>query len=553
MSSSSVTSLPSDGIPTTLNYVCREAPRDDPTSDTKSEIDQTEVTDVQSVTTVPMEPPLITENAETKTTYVDYVRGSIISLWKHKEPTQVEPLENNQYNQSESVVQLNDNRSTDKTTPDNVPHKVGSTISSHKTELVDIECDSTATAKAVENIEGISEDNQRNIQVQSKDNFDNVRTYTANRVSEQMSSETGESLVPVTVNSSSRQSNVTHSEPDVENENEAQSLNHIYQDQSPLTERTPKKSESVARSPQTSTSVLNEHNGHVSPTNTRLPGAIVTKVEQRKQAPNPPPPIPLDDDDQIRRTVHMADSSRPSAIIVHQGEQDDAVEYRPTITGWASPRPQVATASTPDEPLAEADEWFDPSSKSDSDEFDPTQQKMSDQFIPEEHKMPSRPIDDDDQIRQTVHMANTSRPSAVIVGRGEQADAVDYRPTITSWATPPPQLVTTPDQPFTEADESSNEFDPAQQRESALVRRNSARPSDSDEFGTPEKRLTKRRRTLKTSNITIAEDEAEMNVQPAPRRQSQSRMRHGFSAMLVLLVNMANHLIILDMSLFDNI
>ena len=95
-SSSSVTSLPSDGIPTTLNYVCREATRDDPTSDTKSEIDQTEVTDVQSVTTVPMKPPLITQNDETKTTYVDYVRESIVSLWKQKEPAQGNQVESGQ-------------------------------------------------------------------------------------------------------------------------------------------------------------------------------------------------------------------------------------------------------------------------------------------------------------------------------------------------------------------------------------------------------------------------------------------------------------------------
>jgi len=514
--SSSVTSLPSDGIPTTLNYVCRETTRDDPTSDTKSEIDQTEVTDVQSVTTVPMEPPLITQNDETKNTYVDYVRESIVSLWKQKETTQVGQVQNDLLNRRESVIQTNNKRSTDNTTSDNnTPHEV----ESHKTELIDIEGDNETMTIANENR---SEDRQRHVQVQLNDNYDNQKTYTTNRVSKQTSSETGESLVPVTVNSSSIQSNVTHINPVAENENEAQIQNHIDHHQSPTTEHTPKNSETVAQSPQTSTSVVVEHNDHVSPINTRLPGAI---IEQRHYSPNPPPPRPLDDDDQIRRTVHMANASRPSAIIVHRGEQDDAVEYRPTITGWAAPPPsQVVTPSTPDPPLAERDEWFDPSSNSDSDEFDPTQQRMStlarssetEQFDLNQQKMLCRTIDDNDQNRRTVHMANT-----VTVDAGEQNDALEYRPTATGW-TSPPQVVTTSDQPLTEANDSSDEFDPTQQRASALVRRNSARLSGSDEFAPTERRLSTRRRTLKTSNLELCEDEADIDVQP--RRESHSRM-----------------------------
>ena len=106
-------------------------------------------------------------------------------------------------NQSTDMTQLNNNRSTDSIIPDSESHEV----ENHKTELVEIE--------------NRSEDIQRHVQVQPNDNYDNQRTYTTNSVSKQMSSETGESLVPVTVNSSSSQSNVTHISPVGENGNEA--------------------------------------------------------------------------------------------------------------------------------------------------------------------------------------------------------------------------------------------------------------------------------------------------------------------------------------------
>ena len=82
--------------------------------------------------------------------------------------------------------------------------------------------------------------------------------------------------------------------------------------------------------------------------------ASLTSYSSQKVKPMSPP-RPLDDDDQIRHTVFRPATSkktkRQSAIIADNGEQEDFVDYRPTITGWndASKQP---LQSNPD-PLRE--------------------------------------------------------------------------------------------------------------------------------------------------------------------------------------------------------
>ena len=63
----------------------------------------------------------------------------------------------------------------------------------------------------------------------------------------------------------------------------------------------------------------------------------LTSYSSQKQKPMSPP-RPLDDDDQVRHTVFKPTTTkkttRPSAIIADNGEQEDFLDYRPTITGW---------------------------------------------------------------------------------------------------------------------------------------------------------------------------------------------------------------------------
>merc|ERR1719285_782314 len=65
--------------------------------------------------------------------------------------------------------------------------------------------------------------------------------------------------------------------------------------------------------------------------------ASLTSYSSQKVKPMSPPRL-LDDDDQIRHTVFRPATSkktkRQSAIIADNGEQEDFVDYRPTITGW---------------------------------------------------------------------------------------------------------------------------------------------------------------------------------------------------------------------------
>merc|ERR1719285_920752 len=436
--SSDVTSLHSDGIPATLNYVFRDKTTDDPTSDTKSERDQTEVADVQSVTTVPTTPPLITSNEQTSNTYVDYVRDSIFaSFWgqKREQPSQSDicstdqslredvrrsrisldmstsELHSQNSLQSDSIektsntwlsnivetsdqVDKNDNSECDKTTwesnvypsttNNNCQKKSLSTerVAPLPTENI-IKRTVITSAEETETIDGkyASETSvgpgsyQQVMESQSK--FD---TFTKTK-------QIGRPLSENTISGHFCQGIISDALSTVKKtyKNDCSTSNSISSTTSATVIEQNKISTNVSTT-NSSTSLAScksSHSEHVPKPafddddfirHTVFKPKTLTKVKSRA----------LDDDDQTRHTVcrpintnntNYNITNRPSAIVADGGEKEDYADYRPTITGWDG-APQITLQSDrPDAGLKEEEE--------DEKWYDPSSDSDADEFDPE--------------------------------------------------------------------------------------------------------------------------------------------------------------------------
>ena len=502
---SDVTSFHSDGIPASLNYVFRDKTTDDPTSDTKSERDQTEVTDVQSVTTVPTEPPLITGNEQTSNTYVGYVRDSIFaSFWgqKREQPSQLDICSTDQSLPEE--VKRSGN-SLDKSTSE--LHSQNSLQSdsvenTSKTWLSNII--ETSEIKPVDEISLSSEDNSSESDKTNRESYVYPSTTVNNCQNEKLSNINTAALLTENV---IKQTVITSAD-------KTETIDGKYASETSV-------------GPGSYQQVMGSQSKIDTFSNTKLIGRPIsenTLSGQFCQGIISEAVSAIKESNQTDCSTSKSISTTTSATVIEQNKLSTNVSATNSSTSLTS-------------------------SKSSHSEHVPKPAFDDDDFIrhtifkPKNLIKPKpRPLDDDDQIRHTVcRPANTNyatnRPSAIVADGGEKEDYADYRPTITGWDGAPQITLQSGGASLKEEDEKW--YDPSSD-------------SDSEEFD-PESivadndlqaNVVTKRRTSKVSNISLPDADIIESVRP-----SQQRMRTRIHC----LVDVANHFIILDMSLFDNI